>query len=352
MSINKIVREKRKELGLTQEQIAEYLGVSTPAVNKWEKGATYPDISLLPALARLLKTDLNTLLCFNEGLSQKEIGFFLNKVIEVIRKDSFEQGFAMAMEKVREYPACAELLHSVAIMLQGALMMSELSPEQKKPYDAQITALYERVAKCDDPKFTDKANYMLASRSIAGEEYGKAQKLLDLLPEQSALDKRTLQATLWIKEGKLTEAAKILERKLLMNIQETQITLVSLANISVQEGDNQNALRLATCAKKESELFDLWRYNAFIVPMEVAVSQKDIESSISTLKAMLAALLIPWDMKKSPICKHIVQKTNQENLGAQVLPPLLTELENSPNYDFLRSVPEFQQLIEQYRSKC
>lgn len=33
-----MIREKRKELSLTQEQIANYLGVSTPAVNKWEKG--------------------------------------------------------------------------------------------------------------------------------------------------------------------------------------------------------------------------------------------------------------------------------------------------------------------------
>ena len=59
MKINEVIREKRKELFLTQEQIAERLGVSTPAVNKWEKGITYPDITLLPALARLLKIDLN-----------------------------------------------------------------------------------------------------------------------------------------------------------------------------------------------------------------------------------------------------------------------------------------------------
>lgn len=38
MKINQIIREKRKELSLTQEQIAELLGVSTLAVNKWEKG--------------------------------------------------------------------------------------------------------------------------------------------------------------------------------------------------------------------------------------------------------------------------------------------------------------------------
>ena len=41
MKINQIIKEKRKQLGLTQENVAEYLGVSTPAVSKWENGTTY-----------------------------------------------------------------------------------------------------------------------------------------------------------------------------------------------------------------------------------------------------------------------------------------------------------------------
>ena len=57
MKINDIIKKKRITLGMTQEQVADYLGVSTPAVNKWEKGGCYPDITLLPALARLLKVD-------------------------------------------------------------------------------------------------------------------------------------------------------------------------------------------------------------------------------------------------------------------------------------------------------
>ena len=64
MPIGNIIREKRKEKGYTQEQVADYLGVSALAVNKWEKGISYPDISLLSPIARLLETDLNTLLCF------------------------------------------------------------------------------------------------------------------------------------------------------------------------------------------------------------------------------------------------------------------------------------------------
>lgn len=38
MKINEIIKKKRQEQNLTQENVAEYLGVSTPAVNKWEKG--------------------------------------------------------------------------------------------------------------------------------------------------------------------------------------------------------------------------------------------------------------------------------------------------------------------------
>lgn len=69
MKMHEIIKKRRLEKSLTQEQVAQQLGVSTPAVNKWEKGTSFPDITLLPPLARLLDTDLNTLLSFQENLS-------------------------------------------------------------------------------------------------------------------------------------------------------------------------------------------------------------------------------------------------------------------------------------------
>ena len=66
MQIHEIIRTRRTALGLTQEQLAGKLGVSAPAVNKWERGNSYPDITLLPVLARTLRVDLNTLLSFHD----------------------------------------------------------------------------------------------------------------------------------------------------------------------------------------------------------------------------------------------------------------------------------------------
>lgn len=99
MKINQIIREKRKELLLTQEQIAKFLGVSTSAVNKWEKGSTYPDVTLLPALARLLKTDLNTLLSFNEDLTDSEIENFVDEVDKIVN----EQGYEVCLQELGIY---------------------------------------------------------------------------------------------------------------------------------------------------------------------------------------------------------------------------------------------------------
>ena len=93
MKINEIIRKKRIEKGFTQEQMASFLGVSAPAVNKWEKSISYPDITLLPALARLLDTDLNTLLSFQEDLTRDEIGHFLNKLVSAAETEGVDSAF-------------------------------------------------------------------------------------------------------------------------------------------------------------------------------------------------------------------------------------------------------------------
>ena len=103
MKINEIIREKRLAKGLTQGQAASRLGVSPPAVNKWEEGVTYPDITLLPALARLLDTDLNTLLSFQEELSEQEIGAFQNELLAAAETEGTQKAFELAMEKLREF---------------------------------------------------------------------------------------------------------------------------------------------------------------------------------------------------------------------------------------------------------
>ena len=69
MQIGKIIRENRKAQNMTQEEMARRLGVTAPAVNKWEHGNSMPDITLLAPIARLLGVTLDTLLSYQESLN-------------------------------------------------------------------------------------------------------------------------------------------------------------------------------------------------------------------------------------------------------------------------------------------
>lgn len=149
----------RKELSLTQEQIVEYWGVSTPAGNKWEKGSTYPDITLLPALARLLKKDLNTLLSFKEELSDAEIENFVNALDPIVQEQSYEAAFQIALDKIYQYPTCDALILSSILYLEGALTLYTVPAPD--PYRKVFKTFYERLAINDDPETRADAIGML-----------------------------------------------------------------------------------------------------------------------------------------------------------------------------------------------
>lgn len=51
--IGKFISNKRKELGLTQEELGEKLYVTDKAVSKWERGVSLPDITLLTELSKI-----------------------------------------------------------------------------------------------------------------------------------------------------------------------------------------------------------------------------------------------------------------------------------------------------------
>ena len=124
MPMNLVIQQKRKELGLTQEQVAKYLNVSIPAVSKWEKGSTSPDISLLAPLARLLKVDLNTLFCFQEDISEQEMGCVCRGIMEIAQKEGVASAFGAAKQKIHEYPHNEALLQCLTFQLDGLLAIS------------------------------------------------------------------------------------------------------------------------------------------------------------------------------------------------------------------------------------
>ena len=106
MSLGKVIRKYRKIRNLTQEEMAARLGVSAPAVNKWENENSYPDITLLAPIARLLGISLDTLLCFREELTMKEINEIVRKADRRLKEETYDETFRWARKKLEQYPTC------------------------------------------------------------------------------------------------------------------------------------------------------------------------------------------------------------------------------------------------------
>ena len=69
--IGKFISELRKSKGLTQKDLAEQMGVTDKAVSKWERGQSYPDISLIIPLSELFGVTANELLNGGENIASE-----------------------------------------------------------------------------------------------------------------------------------------------------------------------------------------------------------------------------------------------------------------------------------------
>ena len=74
-----MIAELRKKQGLTQQQLADILGVSNTAISKWEHGNNLPDISMLEPLSIALKVDMLDLLTAQSSTHTKVSKNVLNK---------------------------------------------------------------------------------------------------------------------------------------------------------------------------------------------------------------------------------------------------------------------------------
>lgn len=354
MPMNDMIRRKRKELGLTQEQTAEYLGVSVPAVSKWESGATCPDLALLPALARLLKTDPNTLLCFQEEPSQQEIIRFCQEISEMLKEKGINQpGIAKALaimeEKIQEYPRCMSMIHTFALTLDGTLVMSALTPEEKRPYEEYVLSWYRKVAGEADEMLKTRATFMLASKYMHRKEYDQAQEMIDLLPEPNVLDQELLQADLYTMREQLPEASRLVQKKLLHTATNLMGMLSRLVSIELAAENTEKAEQIARLSGQAAAILMPGTYFGYLSDLDVALFKKDTEKSIQLLEAILSSIPDLWNLHGCPLYDQLADTLDTSQNTASILPPLLTHMEQDPEYGFLRENEHFQKMLQKYK---
>ncbi len=148
LQIGKRIRELRRERNITQEKLAELLGVSFQSVSRWESGVCYPDMELLPVMGSIFDVTVDYLLGVDQYWEQKKVEDYLAQFQTAVSAGDIDACIQIARAGVKEFPNQYTLLNKLMYALFLAGDEDGNIPdweENKKKYDGEITKLGERI---------------------------------------------------------------------------------------------------------------------------------------------------------------------------------------------------------------
>lgn len=121
------LKKLRAEKKVSQEKLAQYLDVSSQAVSKWETGNAYPDITLLPDLARFFGVTVDELLCVEKIDEKRLFDEYSEKAADLFRSGNTAGALALWQQAYRSMPN--------NIDVKEMLMSSYFDTDRKKYFN-------------------------------------------------------------------------------------------------------------------------------------------------------------------------------------------------------------------------
>ncbi|MFG6357663.1 MAG: helix-turn-helix domain-containing protein [Acetatifactor sp.] len=223
----KIVELRRKK-GMTQEQLAAILGVSAPAVSKWETDSSCPDIALLCPLARALGTNVDTLLSFEEELSQESMGQYMNEIIRLSRQGETGAAEERLNGLLRAYPSNIPLKFCAMSALTVFDMNERQGEEEtRQRWRRQKKELAQAIHDDGNPAFYLASVSMLVALALEEEDLESAEKLLrENIGKTGDFTYQWMR--LYLKKGQRDQALEVLQRQTYKLVGDLRACLASL----------------------------------------------------------------------------------------------------------------------------
>lgn len=178
MNIGPIIMEKRKEKQVTQQELANFVGVSKASVSKWETGQTYPDITLLPLLAAYFDITIDSLLTYEPQLDNHEIQRIYGMLKKSLETQPSEDVLATIRSFVRRYYSCYPFILQMGMFLMNH---ADLLPgeENIQTYNKEAKELFVHVkTQAKDPELITQALKYEAYTSLTLNEFDQVLEIL------------------------------------------------------------------------------------------------------------------------------------------------------------------------------
>ena len=169
-------KSMRKQRGLTQEQIAETLGVSCQAVSKWETNSSYPDISLLPIIADYFGVSVDYLIGHDTSKQVEEINTVCVQVGDLFDQGRAWEAISILREMLIKHPGNEKLMYNLAWALSGTCK------DSKENYQEAILLYHKILEISTDTEMRTKVSRDLIYRYYTLGDIEKAKYFANTLP--------------------------------------------------------------------------------------------------------------------------------------------------------------------------
>ena len=191
--IGQRIKQLRRQQGLTQERLADYLGVTDKAVSKWECGLTAPDLALIMPLARVLGVSADELLGGKkEEVDAKRLEYD-ERYTNYLKYDT-KENYQIALQAVKDYPNDYKYIAFLAQTEMFVAYCSEFKEDATSKYSVDMLERSIKhndmvIENCDDANVRGNAiwNAMVCCKNMG--EYDRAKGYAEMLPSQNQFTK-------------------------------------------------------------------------------------------------------------------------------------------------------------------
>lgn len=170
----------RKNAGITQDELASFLGVTKASVSKWENGQSMPDILLLPEIATYFDVSVDELLGYEPQLSKEQIQKIYGDLGESFANMPFEEVFEKCEVLVKKYYSCYRFLLQMCVLWTNHYMIVEERERQLEILE-KVKKLCEHIMEhCKETETCSDAKGMKATVDIL---CGRPKDVIDGIEE-------------------------------------------------------------------------------------------------------------------------------------------------------------------------
>lgn len=243
MNLPKTIMDLRREKGYTQERLAEMLGVSTAAVSKWERGNSFPDITLLPQIAQLFDVSLDFLFSYDTA-ERKTIPEVINEANRMSKELNRDASIVLIAQTLARYPNNDTLIFELARHKYIASRYKGKKEREVMLYDAEkgFIAVAENT---NNDNRRVWAYHFLTAIAISRKDYDKAREYNSHIVGGRGLYPKVERAIIEILQRDNADALRLAKETMQESIVEYSLMMNRVLNYHLSHKEMNDALREA-----------------------------------------------------------------------------------------------------------